>query len=142
MGRLRGFTLVELMVVVAIIAVLVAIAYPAYSRYGYRARRVDGQELLLKIANAEERFYSTNNKYTSSMTDLGYSSSPVISEKGYYSVSVALDDTGGTSQGFTATAAGQGVQSQDACGDLSIDNTGKKLPDPTDTAHNSNGSCW
>ena len=59
MNRSHGFTLLELMIVLVIIAILAAIAIPAYGRYAYRAHRVDGQELLLRVANAQERYYST-----------------------------------------------------------------------------------
>ena len=141
MKRVSGFTLIELMIVVAVIAILSAIAVPAYLRYGYRARRPDGQQLLLTIANAEERYYSTNNQYTKDVTELGYPSSPAVSEKGYYQVTVTTADSGQT---YTATAAPTPGDSQvgDACGDLSITNTGDKQPDSTKTSANSNGSCW
>lgn len=140
MARMRGFTLIELMIVVAIIAILAAIAYPAYSRYAYRARRADGQNLLMHLSTAEERYYSTYNAYTDDLTKLGYvSSNKVPSEKGYYSASVA---TASSSQIYTATATPQDAQADDACGALSIDNTGAKRPGKSDTAANSNGSCW
>lgn len=138
----RGFTLLELMIVLVIIAILAAIAIPAYGRYAYRAHRVDGQQLLLQIANAQERYYSTNNAY-GSLTDMGYSD-PAISEKGYYSVTVTVsaDPAGNASSAFVATAIGQGTQNEDACGPLSIDNAGVKSPGPASAASNSNGSCW
>lgn len=135
--RNRGFTLIELMIVVAIVAILAAIAIPAYSRYAFRARRDEGQELLLRIAQAEERFYTAQNQYTSNLANLGYSST-VLSERGYYQVSVATPST----TSFTATATPQGVQASDACGALSITNAGDKQPDASDTSANSNGSCW
>lgn len=141
MTRQRGFTLIELMIVVVIIAILAAIAIPAYGRYAYRARRADGQELLLRIANAQERYYATNNRYGTlgGTPGLGYAD-PAISEKGYYSVEMAFP--GGSSSSFLATATAISSQENDACGALSIDNTGNKLPATTDTSHNSNGSCW
>jgi type IV pilus assembly protein PilE len=140
MGRARGFSLVELMVVVLILAILAAVAIPAYGRYAYRARRVDGQELLLRIANAQERFYATNNHY-GSLSDVGFAA-PANSEKGFY---LATSDvaTGSTSaQAFTATATPQPVQASDACKALSITNAGVKKPAVTDTTFNTNGSCW
>ena len=139
MSRVRGFTLLELMIVVVIIAVLAALAIPAYGRYAFRAHRVDGQELLLRIANAQERFYATNNHY-GALTELGFDN-PALSEKQYYSVTSA-PAAASTAQLFLATAAPAGAQTGDACGDLSIDNTGAKLPASTDAARNSNGSCW
>lgn len=99
MTRKRGFTLIEMMIVLAIIAILAAIAYPAYSRYAYRARRDDGKNLLMHIATAEERHYSTYNQYTDDLTDLGYASeNSVPSQKGYYTASVATPGTGSHSR--------------------------------------------
>lgn len=139
MTRARGFTLIELMIVVVIIAILAAIAIPAYGRYAYRAHRVDGQELLLRIANAQERHYSTNNRY-GSLDDIGYDS-PAASEKGYYSVSVQIP-AGSSSQSFVATAAPVGGQAKDVCGSLTINSAGVKAPGPASASLNSNGSCW
>lgn len=140
MARVKGFTLLELMIVVVIIAILAAIAIPAYGRYAFRAHRVDGQELLLRIANAQERFHATNNSYgpLSGTNGLGFQD-PAISEKGYYSVTSVVSSS---SQAFVATATPIGAQANDVCGELSIDNTGTKLPAANDTAHNTNGNCW
>jgi len=138
MQRTRGFTLIELLVVVAIIAILAAIAVPAYGRYALRARRVDGKELLLRIANAQERYYATYNRY-GALADIGYAN-PAISEKGYYSVTMNVP-AAGNGQAYTATASAEGVQAADACGALTIDNAGVKTPGTND-AGNSNGSCW
>lgn len=141
----RGFTLLELMIVVVIIAVLAAIAVPAYSRYAYRARRADGQELLLRIASAQERFYATNNKYgpLSGADGLGYAD-PAISEKGYYSVAsvVSADPAGNSSQAFIAAATPISSQVNDLCGALTINHAGVKTPGPASASSNSNGSCW
>lgn len=139
MARARGFTLVELMIVVVIIAILAAIAIPAYGRYAYRARRVDGQELLLRIANAQERFYATNNHY-GALTELGYAD-PALSEKGYYSVAMVPAAASTAAQAFTATANRAGAQLNDVCGALTIDNAGVKTPNAASSL-NSNGSCW
>jgi type IV pilus assembly protein PilE len=133
MARVRGFTLLELMIVVVIIAILAAIAIPTYGRYAIRAHRVDGHEVLLRIANAQERFYSTNNHY-GSLTELGYTSQ---SEKGYYSVSMN-PAAASTTQTFTATATPVGGQAKDDCQNLTINNAGVKASSGTTT----NGSCW
>ena len=140
MAHVRGFTLMELMIVVVIIAILAAIAIPAFGRYAYRAHRVDGQELLLRIANAQERFYATNNHY-GALTELGYAD-PALSEKGYYSVTVVPAAASTSAQTFTATAAAISAQVNDVCGSLSINNAGVKTPSPASAASNSNGSCW
>ncbi len=135
----KGFTLIELMIVVVIIAVLAALAVPAFGRYAYRAHRVDGQELLLRIANAQERFYATNNHY-GALTEIGYDS-PALSEKGYYSVT-SVPAAASTSQTFTVTATPVGAQLADVCGPLTINNAGVKTPGPASASSNSNGSCW
>lgn len=136
--RARGFTLVELMIVVVIISILAAIAVPSYLRYAYRARRAEGQEMLLRIANAQERFYATNNRY-GTLAEVGFS--VTTSPKGYYSVDIPASAST-SSQAFTVEAVPQASQAKDACGTLTIDNTGKKQPLLTDASHNSNGNCW
>lgn len=141
MRRKRGFTLIELMIVVAIIAVLAAIAIPWWGRYTYRARRGDGQNLLMHIAQAEERYYTDYNYYPLSTSSLGYTGTPT-SEHGYYTATIVANPASSTGQGYIAKATPLAPQTGDACGTLSIDNTGQKLPAPTDTAANSNGNCW
>ena len=85
MRRQSGFTLLELMIVLAVIAILSAIAIPTYVNYGYRARRGDGQELLLRVANAQERYYSTANTY-GALDQIGFDDTQ--SAKKYYTVSL------------------------------------------------------
>lgn len=129
--RIRAFTLIELMIVVAIIAILATIAYPAYSKYGFRARRADGKEFLMRLAAAQERYYTNLNKYAA-MADLGLGTT---SEKGYYTVTVALANA---EQTYTLTAAPSGVQANDKCINLTLTNTGVKGRSGDDT----NGDCW
>ena len=143
MRQKRGFTLIELMVVVAIIAILAAIAIPTYGRYAFRARRADGQELLLRIANAQERFYAGNNHY-GSLTDLDYTTDPAPSEKGYYlaTVNVSADLAGNSSAVFVATVTGVGAQAPDVCGPLTINDAGLKTPLASSASSAINGNCW
>lgn len=136
----RGFTLIELMVVVAIIAIIAAVAVPSYLRYGIRARRADGQELLLRVANAQERYYATNNHY-GSLNQLGYTTAASkLSEKGYYSLDMkpASDSTSALEYTATAVVVASGPQSKDDCDNLTIDNAGVK----GQTGSTTNGTCW
>lgn len=144
MRATSGFSLLELMLALAIVAILAAIAYPSYGRYGFRARRAEAQILLLRIATAQERYYAGHNKYAE-LGELGFDD-PAVSEHRYYRAEVALDGSGnaGEDQGFVATAMPDedGAQQGDACGALSIDHAGRKLPAAEDGDAGSNGSCW
>lgn len=140
--RKHGFTLIELLIVVAIIAILAAIAVPWWGKYTYRSRRTDAQKLLMHVAQVEERYYTDYNHYPLTASSLGYSTNSPVSENGYYTLSLALPSATSAGQGYVATVKPQGVQADDKCGNLSIDNTGQKLPAPTDAAKNSNGRCW
>lgn len=133
--RRRGFTLIELMVVVAIIAIVAMIALPSYSRYAYRTRRADGKNMLMMVAAAQERFYTNYNHY-GSMSDINYQNG--LSEKGYYLVTSA-NGSSGDNQSYVLTATPQGVQQNDSCAELTIAETGLKSA-PHDS--HANGDCW
>lgn len=144
-GKSGGFTLLELMVVVAIIAIIAAIALPAYQRYAQRSRRVDGKELLMRVAAAQERFYTNFNRYATNpltaATSLGLTT--LTSERGHYTISSANGATGDTqSYVLTATPVPGGAQAADQCGALTVNNTGVKTPAAGVMPQNSNGPCW
>ena len=132
----RGFTMVELMVVVAIIAILAAFAVPNYLRYGIRARRSDGQQALQRMASAQERYYSTNNAYAKTLTLLNWGQT--TSEKQYYTLSLDAATTSSTQFTAVATPVAGGPQAKDDCKALSITNTGLKAA----TGSTTNGTCW
>lgn len=132
-NKTKAFTLIELVIVVAIIAILAAIAFPSYTRYVERTRRADGREALMRIAAAQERFYTNKNTYTANLGDL---SVPGASEKGYYNVAAVL---GAGGQTYTLTATPVAPQNNDSCHELTINNTGMKGA-PSDTG--ANGACW
>lgn len=139
--RGSGFTLLELMVVLVVMGVLAALAITSYSRYGFRARRADGQKLLMAIASAEERYYAQHNAYADLAT-IGYSTTATAtSENSFYTAAVTVTTINTVAaQAFTATATPvpKGSQAKDTCGALTLTDTGTKGA----TGSTTNGSCW
>lgn len=124
-----GFTLVELMIVVAIIGILAAISYPSYQSYVERSGRADGIAKLMEIMQAQERYASTNQTYTADVANaLGYGAEPVPSNERRYNIS-ADDCPDGTpiDRCVLLTAVPAGAQANDTrCGTLTLDNRGTK----------------
>ena len=136
--RERGFTLIEIMIAVAIIGILAAIALPSYARYVEKARRADATAFLSEVAGEQVRFFSENNAYAASMGELGYGAEATYpTPEGYYTVSVALIGTRGFS--LTATADPDGLQARDTdCAAISITSTGARTP----STAAGGADCW
>lgn len=121
-----GFTLIEVMIVVAIIGILAAIAYPSYSEYIQRSNRSEGMAQLNDIAARQERYYSQTYAYVTTSADLNklgltVSSDKVKSATGKYFVTVAkVDDDGG----YTLTATQNFGDTK--CGNLTLNTLGVK----------------
>jgi type IV pilus assembly protein PilE len=141
MERARGFSLLELIIVVAITAILAALATSAYGPFVLRSHRADARHALMTIAHGEERWYATYNRYTGDLHQFGHpEGEPARSPLGYYELVLAINDD--AAQSFTATAIPLHAQAGDACGSLSIDNKGEKLPAQDDAAAHADGKCW
>jgi len=141
--RQTGFTLIELMIVIVIIGILVAVAIPAYTNSVQKAYRTDAKTALLDLATREEKFYSVNNQYTSTLSNLypGLATPALAVASGgtsYYTISAPTVNGPPTASiaSFTASAAPTGSQVNDPCGTFTITSTG--LTTVSGTATN----CW
>ena len=144
-GRSRGFTLIELVVAILIVAILGTIAMSSYINQSRKSRRTDARSAVLDLAGREERYFSTTNLYSSTPSQLGYTGGafPVTVGSGYYTVNVVVTAAvpGGALATYLITATAIADQLKDsACWTFSIDNTGAQ------TATTSTGaattSCW
>ena len=145
MKKHHGFTLIELMIAVAIVGILVSVALPSYNRYVLRSHRVDAINGLLDAASRQARYYTMNNSYTNAMNALGY---PVDSAGNYqvpsstttyYNVTVQskTDATSTTPATFTVQAVPSGTQASDACGTFTLTDLGVRGVSASTVA-----SCW
>ncbi len=123
MTGMKGFTLIELMIVVAIIGILASIAFPSYERHLKKGRRAEGHTALLNIAARQEQLFLDNKSYTDDLTSLGLSANPFITEHQFYSIAAGCP-TNNCRNGFTLTATAQNAQAGD--GALTLDSTGNK----------------
>ena len=148
--KARGFSLIELVVAMSIVAILAAIAIPSYQAYTPRSHRTDAKSALLDLASLEERYFSTKNSYTDIPNNLGYTGAVAgvpfpVGLNGYYQVTVAqvpavapTAGNNGTPATYNITAQAIGTQVQDTqCLTFSVNSAGQQTatPDP-------NGNCW
>lgn len=132
----KGFSLLELMVVVAIVGILAFIAYPGYKNSVLKSHRADATSTLMDAMQREERYYSENNTYVTDLTQIGYaSSSNVATTNGYYKISAQADPNGIT-VGVILTATAVGNQTNDVCGNFTLNANGAK------TVSGTNTDCW
>lgn len=135
-NKKSGFTLIELMIVVAIVAVLAAIAIPSYSSYVMRGKRAEGRAYLMDAAALLERYYSDNNVYATAantMPGTVATAAGATSESGYYTGSMTVSTP---FQTYTIIAT-QNFNDTD-CGNLTLTHDGTK----GNTGSSSVSDCW
>jgi type IV pilus assembly protein PilE len=119
MKKTRGFTLIEIMVVVTIIGILVAIAFPSYQNHLRKGRRAQAQSYLMEVTNAQHQYLLDARTYAPNEATL---SKPMPTDvSSFYSINFV---TAGAPPSFTITLTPSGVQAKD--GTLTIDSTGAK----------------
>ncbi len=143
-----GFTLIELVVTIVVLAILISVAVPAYTSQVRKTRRTEARTALLDLATREERYNSSTSVYSSTPADVGMAGAyPITVGSGYYQITVcvaaALPCTADAGKGstFFLTATPVGAQAGDAqCGSFTLDSTGVQAVTGTDAATPSN--CW
>jgi len=128
-----GFTLIEVMVTLAIISILAAIAVPSYTEYVKKSRRADAKAGLLNVQMAQEKYRANHISY-GTLAQIGV---PTTSPDGNYTLSVADQ----SASRYTATATRTGKQSGDKCGDYSINQAGTKAIANAYTGYDA-AKCW
>ncbi len=143
--RERGFTLIELMVVVSIVAVMLTLTLPAYQEQLRGTRRALGRAELLKVMTRQEQYFVDHKRYAESLTEMDLPENPyainsqgnavaVTAKSRIYLISLLVHR-----YGYTLTAVPQRSQSADhRCGTLSLDSTGRKQSTGTGSAR----ECW
>lgn len=129
-----GFTLIELMIVVAIVAITAAIALPSYQNQIQKTRRGVAKADLIELTSFMQRFYTENNRFdqdrAATAVALPFNESPTDGATKYYDLTLVV-----ARSSYTLSAAPKGAQASDSCGTLGVAHTGAKT-------HTSGSDCW
>lgn len=137
-----GFTLIEVMIVVAIVGILAAVAYPSYQEHVRKAKRADAQAALMELSQFMERHYTSNGRYLKTdgdAPDLPFGEAP--KDGGSKSYDLAFEAGSPTANSYVLEAIPTGSMANDSCGTLTLSNTGAKgLKDQE--AGTTTSDCW
>ncbi|ODV25513.1 type IV pilin protein [Dyella sp. KULCS107] len=138
MNKGKGFTLVELMVVVAIIAILAAIALPSYRKYVVRTNRTEATAALTDLAARQERYFYSNNVYAGALSDLN--GTTTMGTKNYsFGVVASAASVAPATFDLTATATGTQASDDAECQTISLNEAGQWSSTGSST---NNPACW
>ena len=141
----RGVTLMELLIVVAIISVIASVAYPSYTQFIVRSKRTAATGMLMQIADRQQQYFMDNKRFAASLTDLGFDADsvmvddegqvvPVGDDDRVYSIEISASNF--VTYELTATPQLKQAEKDTKCGNLTLDNTGKR------GQSGSGDSCW
>jgi type IV pilus assembly protein PilE len=128
-------TLIELLIVLAVIGILSAIAVPAYTEHTLKGRRAAAKAMLYEVLQHSERFYSENNTFTNDMADLGYGAGVILSENGSHAITLAAGPSGDLTTSVTISATP--VAADAKCDVLSLSSNNAKAASGSTPA-----KCW
>lgn len=129
-----GFTLIELMIVVAVVAILAAVAYPSYQDQVRKSRRAQAKADLTEYMQLAERYHTVNNTYVGFALTPAQSQSPREGGTAHYTMAI---NPAATQSAITLAATANGGQAQDKCGNLGINQAGVKT-----NSKGERSSCW
>jgi len=124
MKKMRGFTLIEVMVAVAIVAIIASIGYPSYLDHVRKSRRAEAQSTLMSIASRQQQMILDTRRYADTVSALNIAVPTSVSQN--YTISISLGSA--TIPSFIVQATPLGAQRSDSCGPLSISQAGVKTP--------------
>lgn len=128
MWKNKGFTLIEAMITVAIVAILSAVAYPSYVEHVRKSHRADAQSFLMQVATRQQQTLLDTRGYAATLTAMNLTAPMSVSQN--YTVAITVGTAAIPT--FTVTATPTARQAKDKCGALGVDQTGAKSP----------ANCW